>query len=293
MLMKTSPVQPPVPPLLALSAATLQLGGGLQAGATSAGALCFGPFDLCIEAGERVAILGPSGAGKSTLMKLMAREWTPGTGQIAFKGRAYRSWSLPELSRQRAVLPQSNGVAFGLPGELVIRLGRVACETDPQQDAIVQQAAQMTQADHLLHQRFDTLSGGEQARVQLARVLAQLWDMREGLVLVDEPLAALDPGLQIELQAALDRYCRERGHAMVAIVHDMNHALAGFDRMLLVKDGMLQHDLPTGVAAVPALEALFGIGIDCFYHRDGALVVVPRRRLPVHADVGQSVGVAS
>ena len=274
MLMKTMPEPVPArPPLLALSNVSLSLGRAARASQ-------FGPFNLQIGAGERVAILGPSGAGKSTLLKLMSREYVAGSGRIDFKGRDYAAWPLADLSRQRAVLPQSNGVAFGLPAELVIRLGRVAREPDLHQDAIVRQAAQLTQAAHLLARRFDTLSGGEQARVQLARVLAQLWDVREALVLVDEPLAALDPGLQLELQAALEQYCSERGHALVAIVHDMNHALTGFERLLLLKDGNLQHDVPSGVTAVPALEALFGIGIDCFYDRHDALVVAPRRALP-------------
>jgi len=191
----------------------------------------FGPFTLSIQPGEQVAILGPSGAGKSTLLKLLARELTPASGQAQFEQRSLHDWSLAELSRRRAILPQSHEVAFGLPVDLVIGLGRVARTYDPQLSSIVQQAAEQACAAHLLGRRFDTLSGGEKARVQMARVFAQLWDVEQGLLLVDEPLAALDPGLQFSLMDAIYTFASKRGHAILAILHDINQALQGFEQL--------------------------------------------------------------
>lgn len=250
----------------------------LDAASLSLGRHAFGPFCLQIAAGERVAILGPSGAGKSTLLKLMSRESAPASGQILFKTRMLGDWSLPDLSRHRAVLPQASGVAFGLQADLVIGLGRVARSDDPALQDIVHAAAQLARASHLLARRFDTLSGGEQARVQLARVFAQLWDAQGGLILVDEPLAALDPGLQFDLLDSLDMYAVERRHAVVAILHDINHAMAGFERLLLVKDGQLLDDLPGDAAAVPALEALYGVALSVLENEQGDLVVTPLRQ---------------
>ncbi len=241
------------------------------------GASYFGSFTLQVAPGERIAILGPSGAGKSTLLKLMSREWKPATGQVLFNGKTLSSWSLPDLSRHRAILPQASDVAFGLQTDLVIGLGRVARIHDPKLMDIVEASASLAHAAHLLGQRFDTLSGGEQARIQLARVFAQLWDAHDGLILVDEPLAALDPGLQFDLLDSMDAYATARNHALVAILHDINQAMLGFDRLLLVKDGKLVADLPCTREAVPALESLYGISLSCVTDRQGSLVITPLR----------------
>lgn len=240
----------------------------------------FGPFNLSVAAGERIAILGPSGAGKSTLLRLLAGEASH-VGQAHFEARPLAHWPKRELARRRAVLPQSHAVAFGLPVELVVSLGRMAHESDNpcdhQQASIVMQALEAARAGHLVGRRFDTLSGGEQARVQLARALAQLWDARGGLLLADEPLAALDPGLQFELLDALSDFVRARGHALVAVLHDMNQALAGFERLWLIQDGRLVADLPAGRAALAPLERLFGIGLHCIEGDDGRIAVLAQR----------------
>lgn len=249
----------------------------LQASVTRLPGRSFGPFHLALAAGDRVAILGPSGAGKSTLLRLMAGERTVHAGQALFQGRALAQWPAAALARRRAVLPQSHGVAFGMPVELVVALGRLAREPDPRQAHIVADALQAACAGHLLGRRFDTLSGGEQARVQLARVLAQLWDETGGLVLVDEPLAALDPGLQFELMDAMQAHACSRGHALVAVLHDLNQALAGFDRLWLVQAGQLVADVPADRQAVPALERLFGVGLRCIALDGGRVAVLPQR----------------
>lgn len=253
-------------PLLQLRSASLRLG-----------AQAFGPFDLTLAAGERVAVLGPSGAGKSTLLKLMAGERAATAGTVQLDGRPTGAWHPAELARRRAVLPQQHAVAFAMAASLVVRLGRYAHEPDPARDRIADAALDAAHAGHLAARRFDTLSGGEQARVQLARTLAQLWDAEGGLLLVDEPLAALDPGLQLELLEALRRFAQQRGHALVAIVHDLNQALGGFERLWLVKHGRLVHDLPVDRRALPALERLFGVTLQAVAADDGPLGVLVRR----------------
>jgi iron complex transport system ATP-binding protein len=244
----------------------------------------FGPFDVALSAGERVAILGPSGAGKSTLLRLMAGERALFGGDATFEARSLAQWPARALAQRRAVLPQSHAVAFGMPVELVVSLGRIAREPDRQQSEIVSQALQAARAGHLTGRRFDTLSGGEQARVQLARVLAQLWDVRDGLLLVDEPLAALDPGLQFELMDAMGDFAGARGHAIVAVLHDLNQALAGFERLWLVQEGRLVADLPANRTAVPSLERLFGIRLRCIDSDDGRVAVLARRAEPAAVD---------
>jgi iron complex transport system ATP-binding protein len=234
---------------------------------------CFGPFSLVVQPGERIAVLGPSGAGKSTLLKLLSSEHLPSSGEIRLRERCLTQWSLADLSRQRAVLPQAHEVAFGLPVELVIGLGRVARVRDPELNMIVRQAAELACARHLLPRRFDTLSGGEKARVHLARVFAQLWDIEQGLLLVDEPMAALDPGLQTQLMAAMDQFASQRGHAIFAILHDINQALQGFDRLVLIKAGRLIGDDPCRQPPLSKLETLYDVNLASAVTATGQTIV--------------------
>ena len=241
-----------------------------------------GPLTLRMTAGERVAILGPSGAGKSTLLRLIARELRPSSGALVFEGRALVDWSAAELARRRAVLPQQHGVAFGLPVELVVALGRVARQGDGHQATIVREALVQAQAEHLLGRRFDTLSGGEQARVQLARVFAQAWDARDGLLLVDEPVAALDPGLSLSLMASMSDFAAQRGHALVAVLHDLNLSLNHFDRLWLMKGGRLLADCDALPSTLPLLEQLYDTRLRLLSDEHG-LAVLPLRSTTANA----------
>lgn len=237
---------------------------------------CFGPFSFALRAGERLALLGPSGAGKSTLLKLMSGELAGERGRLLMQGQPLAQLSLPERARRRAVLPQSHQLAFGLPVELVVSLGRWGRES-PSDALHLASALAWAQATHLRGRRYDQLSGGEQARVQLARVLVQLIDTEAGLLLVDEPLAALDPGLQLELLDTLTCFAAERGHALVAVLHDLQQALGGFERLLLLRQGQLVADLPAGKAALPALGELFGLRLQALSLPEGGWAVAAQR----------------
>jgi iron complex transport system ATP-binding protein len=263
---------PSAVPLLQLAAAALALGASR-----------FGPFEARVDAGECIAIVGPSGAGKSTLLRLASGELRAADGSVALDGADIGSRPAACLARRRAVLPQSHAVAFGMPVELVVSLGRVAREPDPKRASIVAAALDSARASQLAGRRFDTLSGGEQARVQLARVLAQLWDVEAGLLLVDEPISALDPGLQFELLDTLKEFAARRDHALVAVLHDLNQAMRVFRRLWLVRDGQLVADLRTGMHALAPLEALFGIRLSAVRDEHGTLGLIAAPRAPAPA----------
>jgi iron complex transport system ATP-binding protein len=232
-----------------------------------------GPFSLRLAAGESVAILGPSGAGKSSLLKLIAREQPCCAGRITINGRALPDWPAAALARRRAVLPQSHALAVGLPVEQVVSLGRAARDADGRPGAIVREALACTQALHLLDRRFDTLSGSERARVLLARVFAQLWDERDGLLLVDELLTALDPGLALELTRAMQGFAAARGHALVVVVHDLSLALNHFQRLWLLQEGRVLADCDAVPAVLPLLEQLYDVRLRLLRDTGGLAVL--------------------
>lgn len=237
-----------VPLLMRLSHSALPLG-----------ATRFGPFSIDIAAGERIAILGPSGAGKSTLLRLMSGEYVTEAGQLSLDEKPICSFAPASLSHRLAVLPQSYPNTFDMPVRLVIELGRLGRASLDGLHKIVNQAAALARADHLLSRTTRNLSGGELARVHLARVFAQFWDVRDGLLLVDEPLAAFDPGLQVELFEQLTTFSRMRNHALVAVLHDVQLALQGFERLLMIEHGQLFADCTASIAALPQLERLFSV----------------------------------
>ena len=223
------------------------------------GSLDVGPFSFDIASGERIAILGPSGAGKSSLLKLISGEYATKSGTLNVKGRPLASFGPASLSQLLAVLPQSYQNAFDMPVKLVIGLGRLGKQPDHNIGQIIRQAALLARADHLLERTTVGLSGGELARVHLARVFAQLWEARDGLLLVDEPFAAFDPGLALELSEQLEMYTRLRGHTLIAVLHDVQLALQRFDRLIMLEHGQLFADCSASLKALPDLERLFGV----------------------------------
>jgi iron complex transport system ATP-binding protein len=220
-----------------------------------------GPFSIDIKSNEHIAILGPSGAGKSTLLQIMSGLYEY-FGDIEFLSKPLRQMSVQELSYKRAFLPQQHETAFNLSVELIISLGRVTREHDPELVQIIRESAKAARAEHLLERSYQTLSGGEKARVHLARVFAQLWGQHEGILLIDEPLAALDPGLQIELISSILKFSQERSLALVTILHDIQQAIEHFERLILIKDGKIMADLPSDPAPQRELEILYEMNLE-------------------------------
>jgi len=237
----------------------------------------FGPYTLHIRHAECVAIVGPNGAGKSTLLKLLAGTTKPSAGAIYFNAGRLEKRSAESLSRCRAVLNQSQEIAFALSVEQVIGLGRVASGDTSGKAEIVTRAAKLLGLKHLLARKVDTLSGGEWARVQLARVFAQLWDVEDGFILMDEPIAAVDPGQQDILLELLMQFARIRRLAVIAVLHDLNHALRYFSRMVLVHPSGELECVESGIGAKNSLERLYGVRLSCLIDEQGDLAMLPLR----------------
>jgi iron complex transport system ATP-binding protein len=219
-----------------------------------------------IAAGEVFVILGANGAGKSTLLRLLAGEMRPNAGRVFLAGRPVTDWPAGELARVRAVLPQASALRFPLRVHEVVRLGRSphAGLASRAADAEALSAAMEHAGVRALADRaYQTLSGGEQQRVQLARVLAQLHGRRarEAALLLDEPTAALDLPHQHAVPEAAQRRARAGG-AVVVVLHDLTLAARYANDVLLLREGCaLAHGPPESVLDEPRISAAFGVRV--------------------------------
>ncbi|HVK99757.1 MAG TPA: heme ABC transporter ATP-binding protein, partial [Dongiaceae bacterium] len=216
------------------------------------------------------AVVGPNGAGKTTLFRLLAGELTPCTGDIQFNGRDMPRWPLTQLARMRAVLPQSSTLQFAFTVQEVVAMGRMPHATGQRIDAdIVQEVMQVCDVHRLATRPYPALSGGERQRVQLARVLAQVWQPvadGERLLLLDEPTSALDIAHQIELMQVVRRVCAA-DIAVLVILHDLNLAARFAHRILMLHDGRLvAQGTPDEVLQPDLIECVFSVKTQIIKH---------------------------
>jgi iron complex transport system ATP-binding protein len=215
-------------------------------------------------AGELLAIVGPNGAGKSTLLKLCAREIAPASGTIDLLGKSLRGYTGEQLALFRGMLHQQNTLTFPFRvGELVLmgrypHYGAYPAATDY---AIAEAALDTVGMRAFSNRIVSTLSGGEQQRVQLARVLAQVWDVPDGLLLLDEPTTGLDLLHQHHLLDVARQMAR-RGYAVIAVLHDLNMAAQYADQILMLRNGQREaYGTPRTVLTAPLVERVFGLPV--------------------------------
>lgn len=225
---------------------------------------------LEVSQGECVAVVGPNGAGKSTLFRLLSGEWQPSTGDIAFNGIALKKWALDDLARVRAVMPQSSSLSFPFVSREVILMGRMPHATGREQDeAIVDEVMAVCDVQHLAQRHYTVLSGGERQRVQLARVLAQIWQpetLGHRLLLLDEPTSALDLAHQLDLMQLVREVCGKAVTVLV-IVHDLNLAARFADRVMMLHNGSsVALGQPNEVMRPDLIECVFNVKTQVIEH---------------------------
>jgi iron complex transport system ATP-binding protein len=230
--------------------------------------------DLEARRGEFVAVIGPNGAGKTTLLKAVAG-LVAGGGDIVIEGRALRSLSLKERALHIGYLPQGHVFYWPLPVIEVVGLGRLprgaGADLSEEDRLAVERAMAATGVVGFAERAVTTLSGGERARVALARVLATEAD----LILADEPTASLDPRYQLVVLDILKRHAAEAG-AVVAVLHDLGLAARYADRVVLLDGGQVAATgSPREVLTEERLGETFGVRAEIL-DRDGAMVVIPR-----------------
>ncbi len=246
--------------------------------------------DLEIGAGAVVGLIGPNGAGKTTLLRTLLGLVTAERGRICLDGRDILAVPAQERARAIAYLPQGGTVAWSLCVSDMVSLGRLPYEGrgasgDAGGGDAVERAMSATGVSHLARRNVQALSGGERARVMLARALAG----NPAVLLADEPVAALDPYHQLAVMELLVARARS-GSAVVVVMHDLTLAARFCDRLILLDQGRVVGDGPPAAVLSPAalaatyqVEALVG-------QYEGALTILPWRRLGDHGDAGARNG---
>ena len=204
--------------------------------------------DFAAKAGEITAIVGPNGSGKTTLLRALTGEVQTG-GRVLLNGRpieAMRGW---ELASMRGVLAQFTPLAFPFTVAEVVRLGLSASARGAGPDATAAAALGAVDLSRHAGRLYQELSGGEQQRVQLARVLTQVWDpvgpAGPRWLFLDEPVSSLDIAHQIAVMEIARSYAA-RGGGVVAVMHDLNLTAMYAARTTVMAEGRVAAAGATG-----------------------------------------------
>jgi iron complex transport system ATP-binding protein len=232
---------------------------------------------LTLAVGRVTAVVGPNGAGKSTLLACLAGLRTPSAGTAALDGLALAGMKPRDRARRLAFLPQSPEIAWSVEARTLIELGRtpfVGARGQTEADrAAVDRALVAANVEAFEHRIVDTLSGGERARVLIARALAG----EPEWLLADEPLTGLDPAHQLDT-AALFRRLADDGVGVVVTLHDLSMALRMADRIIVLAGGGVLADEPPASALTPeVLKRAYGVEATLTQGPGGPLIDVIRR----------------
>jgi iron complex transport system ATP-binding protein len=237
-------------------------------------------LELAAEPGRLTALIGRNGAGKTTLLRVLAGIVAPDAGAVLIGDVDIRSWDRGRLARVLAYLPQEHVVHWALTARAVVALGRLPYQPfgvgeSAADRAAIEGALAAMDAAHLAQRPVPELSGGERARVLVARALAQ----EPRVLLADEPAAGLDPAHQLTLFRHLAALA-EAGRTVVVAVHDLSLAARFCHSVMLVHEGRtLAAGPPQDVLTPQHLATAYGIAAR--YHAiEGVPVVLPIDVLP-------------
>jgi iron complex transport system ATP-binding protein len=228
-------------------------------------------IDATFDVGKFTVILGPNGAGKSTLLACLAGLLKPQTGTVSLHDADITEMPPTTRARQIGLLPQGAETHWAIPSEALVALGRIphmrGAGPSANDRRAISAAMSATATEGFADRPVTQLSGGERARVLLARVLAG----EPEWILADEPLANLDPGFQLDILSLLQRQA-EAGKGVVAVLHDLQYAVRFADHLVLLHAGRLFAQGCVDDVITPAnLAHVYGIDANLFNDEEGTV----------------------
>jgi iron complex transport system ATP-binding protein len=225
---------------------------------------------VSVEKGEIVSLIGPNGAGKSTLILCAMGLLTPRQGNVFIDSKPIAQWSVRELARFCAFVPQNPSLPPAFTVWESVLLGRTPYlgflgRAKKEDKEVVAHALEWVEMKDLQDRKVSEISGGERQRVVLARALAQ----EPRCLLLDEPTNSLDMHHQVQLLSFIRKLAREKGVAVFIVLHDLNLASTYSDRLILLKDGhMIQQGSPSRVMENPEIISVYKESITIFPRPD-------------------------
>jgi iron complex transport system ATP-binding protein len=239
-----------------------------QIGLSITGKTLLKDVNLSVQPGTFTAIAGPNGAGKSSLLKILSHELTHYKGEVRINNVMASSYTVAQLSAVRAVLPQHSHVQFPFTVKQIVELGWQHVKNSTRSNhELLEEVMDLTGVMDWANRNYLTLSGGEQQRVQLTRVLAQVWEQKTfpRYVLLDEPTSSLDIAQQQLIFSLVKKAC-DRNIGVLAVVHDLNQAVQFADHLYFMRNGAViaQGESKT-VFTKPIIEETFCCRVNVYH----------------------------
>lgn len=217
-------------------------------------------ISFSVQQGCFLGLIGPNGSGKSTLLKSIASLVPTQNGEITINNKSQSSYTQKELAKQMSYVPQETVIAFDFTARDVVSMGRhvyssVFSRESEADTQMVERAMQLTKTMHLVDKPVLSLSGGQRQLIMIAKALAQ----DTPIILLDEPISALDIYYQLHILSLLKQLC-ENGKTIIIVLHDLNLATRFCDQLLLLNEGKIeQYGCSEEVLTEPLLKKTYNI----------------------------------